>query len=77
MPTPKTNRDLLSQGLKTMVGTLLVMFVGPTLLHIGLSNPDKPLHLPLVIVGIGLCGYAIYLGFKGIRTLLKSLFGDA
>lgn len=54
--------------------TLLALFVGPFLLHAGLSNPDKPLHIPLVIVGIGVCGAAIYLGFRGIKIIMDSIF---
>ena len=75
MRKPKrTNKPLLTKGLKTMGLTLLALFVGPFLLHAGLSNPDKPLHIPLVIVGIGVCGAAIYLGFRGIKIIMDSIF---
>lgn len=75
MRKPKrTNKPLLTKGLKTMGLTLLALFVGPFLLHAGLSNPDKPLHIPLVIVGIGVCGTAIYLGFRGIKIIMDSIF---
>jgi hypothetical protein len=29
----------------------------------------------LIIAGILICGGAIYFGFKGIRTIMDSLFG--
>jgi hypothetical protein len=48
--------------------------LGPFLLHAGLSNPEKPLYIPLVIAGIAVCASAIYLGFKGIRTIMDSIF---
>ena len=70
----KTNRILLTKGLKIMGATLLALFLGPFLLHAGLSNPNKPLHLPLIVAGVGICGAAIYLGFRGIKIIMDSLF---
>jgi len=74
METPRTNRNLLVNGLKTMGITLFLAFLGPFILHAGFSNPDKPLYIPLIIAGILICGAAIYFGFKGIRTIMDSLF---
>jgi len=74
MTTPRTNRSLLVDGLKTMGITLFLAFLGPFILHAGFSNPDKPLYIPLIIAGILICGAAIYFGFKGIRTIMDSLF---
>ena len=75
METPRTNKDFLVDGLKTMGITLFLAFLGPLILHAGLSNPDKPLYIPLVIAGILICGGAIYFGFVGIRIIMDSLFG--
>jgi hypothetical protein len=74
METPRTNRNLLVNGLKTMGITLFLAFLGPFILHAGFSNPDKPLYIPLIIAGILICGAAIYFGFKGIHTIMDSLF---
>ena len=76
METPRTNKDLLVGGLKTMGVTLFLLCLGPFILHAGFSNPDKPLYIPLVIAGVLICGAAIYFGFKGIRTIMDSLFGQ-
>ena len=76
METPRTDRNLLVDGLKTMGLTLFLAFLGPLVLHAGFSNPDKPLYIPLVIVGVLICGAAIFFGFKGIRKLMDSLFGQ-
>lgn len=75
METPRTNKDLLVDGLKTMGLTLFLAFLGPLILHTGFSNPNKPLYIPLVIAGVVICGAAIYFGFKGIRKIIDSLFG--
>ena len=74
MNTKRTNKAVLVKGLKIMGVTLLTLFLGPFLLHAGLSNPDKPLSLPLVIMGLLFCGAAIYLGFKGIKIIMDSIF---
>ena len=74
METKRTNKPLLVKGLKTMGLTLVCLFLGPILLHAGLSNPDKPLHFPLVVAGFGICGAAIYFGFKGIKIIMNSIF---
>ena len=74
METKRTNKPLLVKGLKTMGLTLVAIFLGPVLLHAGLSNPEKPLYIPLVIAGFVVCGTAIYLGFKGIKIITDSIF---
>ena len=76
METPRTDRNLLVDGLKTMGLTLFLALLGPFILHAGLSNPEKPLFIPLVIAGVLICGTAIFFGFKGIRTIMDSLFGE-
>lgn len=76
MKTTRTNKQLLGKGLKTMGVTLFLMFLGPTTLHIGFSNPEKPLYIPLVVAGIFICFLAIYYGFKGIQIIMKSMFGS-
>ena len=74
MKTKRTNKPQLVKGLKTMGITLVTLFLGPVLLHVGLSNDEKPLYIPLVITGIVICGAAVYLGFKGIKIIIDSIF---
>ena len=74
METKRTNKPQLVKGLKTMGLTLICLFLGPILLHAGLSNNDKPLHFPLVVIGFGICGAAVYFGFKGIKIITDSIF---
>ena len=74
MEQKHTNRALLVKGLKTMGLTLLLLFLGPFLLHAGLSNPNKPLYIPLVVAAIALCGTAIYMVFRGIKIIMDSIF---
>jgi hypothetical protein len=70
----RADKDILTKGLKQMGICLLLMFTGPTLLHIALSNKDKPLYIPLLILSILLCLSAIAFLFIGINTILNSIF---
>jgi hypothetical protein len=70
----KTDKELLAKGLKRMGICLLLMFLGPTMLHLAFSNEDKPLYIPLLIISIIMCISAITMLFVGINTILNSIF---
>ena len=74
MEEHKTDRDLLAKGLKKMGIALGLIFLGPTLIHIAFSNQEKPLYIPILILGIISCCAAIYFVFKGINTIMDSMF---
>ena len=75
METERTNKDLLAQGLKKMGISLVLMFAGPTLFYLITSNKDKPFYIPLLIISLVLCGGAIFFAFKGLQTIMNSMFG--
>ena len=70
----RTDKELLIKGLKKMGLSLIFMFFGPTLLYIAFSNKEKPLYIPILIVAIAICALAIYFAFRGIMTILDSMF---
>ena len=72
--TKRTNKDVLVQGIKKMGASLVCMFLGPILIYIAFSNQEKPLYYPLLILGIVACISAIYLAFRGLNTILDSMF---
>ena len=74
METKRTDKELLTKGVRLMVICLLLMFAGPFMLHVAFSNQEKPLFIPILIAGILLSAGAIYLLFKGINTILDSMF---
>lgn len=74
METKRTNKEVLVEGLKKMGIALALLFVGPTLLHLVLTNREKPFFIPLFIIAIIICGLAIYFIFKGLKTIMSSLF---
>jgi len=75
METKRTNKILLSKGLHKMAISLFLMFIGPTIFYLATTNKEKPLYIPLLIISFLLCGGAIYFAFKGIQTIMNSLFG--
>ena len=70
----RADKEVLTKGFKQLGICLILMFTGPTLLHLTLNNKDKPLYIPLFIASILLCIFAIFLLFKGINTILDSIF---
>lgn len=74
MEQKHTNKDLLIKGIKTLALCVILMFAGPTLLYITFSNPEKPLYIPLLFFSILICIGAILMLFKGINTIMKSVF---
>lgn len=74
METKRTNKEKLVKGLKRLALSLVFMFAGPSLVYVALSNPEKSLYIPILIVSIILCISAIVLAFKGLQTIMKSLF---
>lgn len=74
METKRTNKNILIKGLKKMGLSLICMFIGPTLIYVAFSNQEKPLYIPLLIIAILISFLAIFFGFKGIKTILDSMF---
>lgn len=74
METDRTDKTILFKGIKTLAFALLSLFMGPILLHSALSNPEKSLYLPLLILGCLISGFAVFLLFKGIKIIMNSMF---
>ncbi|WP_242158780.1 DUF6095 family protein [Aestuariivivens sediminis] len=75
MPKPKnTNKIILITGLKLMGGSLICMFLGPTLIYISQTKLNSPIDTVVLVLSIVICCFAIYLAFKGIHTILDSMF---
>ncbi|QCE39981.1 DUF6095 family protein [Psychroserpens sp. NJDZ02] len=74
MKTKSTDKDILVKGLQQLGISLFFMFAGPTLLHLVLTNRERDFYIPLLIIAILLCVLALFFIFKGINTILDSLF---
>ena len=63
-------------GIRSLALTALLMFAGPSIVYQAFKNQGHPFFLPVLIVGIFICGYAIFSGFKGLRQIAKGLFDE-
>lgn len=71
----KTDKELLVKGLKSFAYTAVTMFVAPIVLYQAFKNTDKPLFIPVLIVGIILAILAVYLGFRSVNIIMNAVFG--
>lgn len=74
MEKNKTDKKILVRGIKTLVFSLLSLFMGPIFLSVAFSNKEKPLYIPILIVGCLISGFAIFLLFRGIKIITNSMF---
>lgn len=74
MSQKHTNKEVLVKGLKFLAGALPLAFLGPSILFSAFHNQEHPWYIPVLILGILACGSSIFLMFKGINTIVKSLF---
>jgi hypothetical protein len=66
--------DLLKKGLKFMAFTLPLLFLSPYLLTLSFLNKETYMFYVFLFFGIIAGAGAIYLLFKGINTIMKSIF---
>ena len=71
----KTNRTLLAEGIKYMAWALPLLFIGPTVIYNAFINKQNNWHYLVLAIGITCSVGAVYLAFKGLQTIMKSLFG--
>jgi uncharacterized protein YqhQ len=70
----KTDKDLLVKGIKSFAWTALIMFIAPIVLHQAFKNTDKPLFIPVLILGLLLAVFAIYMGFRSVSIVMNAVF---
>lgn len=69
-----TNKQLLVKGVRYLAFALPLMFLGPSVIHSSFKNKEHPLYIPILGLGIIFCMLSVFLMFKGIQTIMKSLF---
>jgi small neutral amino acid transporter SnatA (MarC family) len=68
------NKTILNKGLRVLLGSLPTLFLGVFILNSSFKNQNHPLFIYVAILGIIICGFSVYLMFKGINTIMKSMF---
>lgn len=74
MKTKSTDKDILVKGIKQLGIALTLLILGPILLHLVLTNRERPFFYILLTISIIICCIAVIFIFKGINTILDSLF---
>lgn len=69
-----TDRKILGQGIKYLSWALPFMGLGPIAIFNAFQNKSHPFFIPVLGLGIIICACAVFLAFKGINTVVKSLF---
>jgi len=72
MEQKHTDKQLLMKGIKYMALTLPLLFIAPYLITLSFLNNTALLFL---IPGLATGILAVYFGFKGLKTIAKSMFG--
>lgn len=67
-------KELLFKGLKYSIGSIPLMFLGPIVIYNAFMNKHTWIHYIVLGVGILICITSVYLMFKGIQIIMKSLF---
>ncbi len=69
-----TDQKLLVQGLKKLALSLPLLFLSPYVLTLSFLNKETYVFYIFFSIGIILGILAVYLVFKGISTVMKSIF---
>ena len=72
-----TDKNILAKGVKYLSGALPLLFLGPIIINSAFKNEKHPLYPYVLTLGIIIALVAMFLIYKGINTLVKSMFdGD-
>jgi hypothetical protein len=71
-----TNKELLSKGIKYLAGALPLLFIGPSLIYNAFMNQQNVWHYLVLAIGIIACLGAMFLMYKGLKIIMKSIFND-
>ncbi len=71
-----TDKQLLVKGIKKMALALPLLFLSPYLLTLSFMNKENFVFYVAFILGLIAGIAAVYLCFKGINTIMKSMFGN-
>jgi len=75
MEPKRTDKELLGKGIQHMAIALIFMFISPIIIHSAFKNQDHPLYIPVLVMGILGAGFAIFMAFKSIKTMMDAIFG--
>ncbi|OYQ42022.1 hypothetical protein CHU92_04105 [Flavobacterium cyanobacteriorum] len=69
-----TDKKMLMKGVRYMATALPFMFIGPVVIHSAFKNQGHPFFIPVLGLAVITCIFSVFMAFKGINTIIKSLF---
>ncbi|MDN3673933.1 DUF6095 family protein [Flavobacterium branchiarum] len=71
-----TNKELLGKGVRYLMGSLPLLFIGPSVIYNAFMNQQNVWHYLVLAIGIIACIAGMFLIFYGLKTIMKGLFND-
>jgi hypothetical protein len=71
-----TDKNILNKGIMYMAWALPLMFIGPSIIYNAFINKQNVWHYLVLAIGILACFGAVFFLFKGLNTIMKSMFGN-
>ena len=69
-----TNKEILYKGITYIAWALPLYFIGPSIIYNAFINKGNPWHYLVLGIGMIACFFAIFFTFKGLKTIMQSLF---
>lgn len=67
-------KNYLIVGFKRLLITVLLMFLGPTILFQAFKNEGHQWYMIVLSIGLLVCATAIFTLFSGIMSIIKHIF---
>lgn len=71
-----TDKKKLVRGIKFLALAIPLAFAGPSVIYSAFGNRDKPMYIPVLILGFLLSLGAGYFIMRGIKTMMRAIFND-
>ncbi|WP_177764506.1 DUF6095 family protein [Flavobacterium sp. I3-2] len=76
MAAPEFDKETVFKGIRKVSMAIPLMFLGPVIINSSFKNQNHPFYYVVLIVGILICLFSMFLFFKGITTMVKGFFND-
>jgi len=70
------NKEKISKGFNKVFWTIILCFISPVIVSQAFKNEGHPLYWPVLIIGVVLLLLTIWLGYKGVSTLVDGLLDN-
>jgi uncharacterized membrane protein len=74
--TKRTNKEKLAKGIRFLAISLVLIFLGPSIIFSAFKNQEHPLYIPVLILGIIIALGAMLMIFLGIKKTVNAFFDN-